>query len=307
MTTNLCELFVYLYCLFLFLLHFLFGRWMRYKHVVAVVDATPCLHVYRRNLQLGCWFCCLLHGKYTSPISYHADCLRYRLIRCGLLRWSHYTAWNLVRPCFQKLPKTFVSNNIAFGVKIISFNNATTHNICNDLYNDGNDDDGDVDNDGADVWFVQHVRWLYNGTELEADLFYVHEGTINTYAMHFTVPVPADVHDLEFSWQSLTAYPVSFFISKQQQQHEHHLSNTLSNFPTHTHIHTPIHMYNNTRQGLPWESVDRQTNINRTNRLNSRHKTPFPTYISTSTPPTLHEFITPQSGSSYIKTLSHSV
>lgn len=44
---------------------------------------------------------------------------------------------------------------------------------------------------------------------LEADLFYVHEGAINTYAMHFTVPVPADVHDLEFSWQSLTTYPVS--------------------------------------------------------------------------------------------------
>lgn len=44
---------------------------------------------------------------------------------------------------------------------------------------------------------------------LEADLFYVHEGAINTYAMHFTVPVPADVHELEFSWQSLIAYPVS--------------------------------------------------------------------------------------------------
>jgi len=27
--------------------------------------------------------------------------------------------------------------------------------------------------------------------------------------MHFTVPVPADVHELEFSWQSLIAYPVS--------------------------------------------------------------------------------------------------
>lgn len=37
----------------------------------------------------------------------------------------------------------------------------------------------------------------------------MHEGAINTYAMHFTVPVPADVHDLEFSWQSLIAYPVS--------------------------------------------------------------------------------------------------
>lgn len=46
-------------------------------------------------------------------------------------------------------------------------------------------------------------------TGLEADLFYVHEGAINTYAMHFTVPVPADVQDLEFSWQSLTTYPVS--------------------------------------------------------------------------------------------------
>lgn len=40
-------------------------------------------------------------------------------------------------------------------------------------------------------------------------MFYVHEGAINTYAMHFTVPVPADVHELEFSWQSLITYPVS--------------------------------------------------------------------------------------------------
>ncbi|EDW32149.1 GL10588 [Drosophila persimilis] len=48
---------------------------------------------------------------------------------------------------------------------------------------------------------------------LEADLFYVHEGSINTYAMHFTVPVPADVHELEFSWQSLIAYPLPYAIS----------------------------------------------------------------------------------------------
>ncbi|XP_068146176.1 LOW QUALITY PROTEIN: tyrosine-protein kinase Dnt [Drosophila tropicalis] len=48
---------------------------------------------------------------------------------------------------------------------------------------------------------------------LEADLFYVHEGAINTYAMHFTVPVPADVHELEFSWQSLIAYPLPYAIS----------------------------------------------------------------------------------------------
>ncbi|XP_055858556.1 tyrosine-protein kinase Drl isoform X1 [Episyrphus balteatus] len=48
---------------------------------------------------------------------------------------------------------------------------------------------------------------------LEADLFYVHEGAINTYAMHFTVPVPADVHDLEFSWQSQTTYPLPYIIT----------------------------------------------------------------------------------------------
>ncbi|XP_033149153.1 tyrosine-protein kinase Drl [Drosophila busckii] len=48
---------------------------------------------------------------------------------------------------------------------------------------------------------------------LEADLFYVHEGAINTYAMHFTVPVPADVHELEFSWQSLIPYPLRYTIS----------------------------------------------------------------------------------------------
>ncbi|XP_030080966.1 tyrosine-protein kinase RYK [Drosophila hydei] len=48
---------------------------------------------------------------------------------------------------------------------------------------------------------------------LEADLFYVHEGAINTYAMHFTVPVPADVHELEFSWQSLITYPLRYTIS----------------------------------------------------------------------------------------------
>lgn len=53
------------------------------------------------------------------------------------------------------------------------------------------------------------ILHLFAFAGLEADLFYVHEGAINTYAMHFTVPVPADVHELEFSWQSLIAYPVS--------------------------------------------------------------------------------------------------
>ena len=44
---------------------------------------------------------------------------------------------------------------------------------------------------------------------LEAELYYVKEGVVNTYAMNFVVPVPASIADLEFSWQSLVGYPVS--------------------------------------------------------------------------------------------------
>ncbi|KAI8038409.1 hypothetical protein M5D96_008307 [Drosophila gunungcola] len=60
--------------------------------------------------------------------------------------------------------------------------------------------------------FISHLE-VMKLMGLEADLFYVHEGAINTYAMHFTVPVPADVHELEFSWQSLIAYPLPYAIS----------------------------------------------------------------------------------------------
>ena len=49
---------------------------------------------------------------------------------------------------------------------------------------------------------------------LEADLFYVHEGAINNFAIQFRVPLPADHYDVEFSWESLTSYPVSGVKSK---------------------------------------------------------------------------------------------
>ncbi|CAD6235989.1 GSCOCG00008038001-RA-CDS, partial [Cotesia congregata] len=42
---------------------------------------------------------------------------------------------------------------------------------------------------------------------LEAELFYVREGVVNAYAMSFVVPVPANIADLEFSWQSLAGIP----------------------------------------------------------------------------------------------------
>lgn len=45
-------------------------------------------------------------------------------------------------------------------------------------------------------------------TGLDAELFYVRNGVVNSYAMIFVVPVPADIYDLEFTWQSLTEYPV---------------------------------------------------------------------------------------------------
>lgn len=47
---------------------------------------------------------------------------------------------------------------------------------------------------------------------LEAELYYVREGVVNAYAMTFVVPVPANIADLEFSWQSLAGVPVSKFI-----------------------------------------------------------------------------------------------
>ncbi|KYN44237.1 Tyrosine-protein kinase RYK, partial [Trachymyrmex septentrionalis] len=45
---------------------------------------------------------------------------------------------------------------------------------------------------------------------LEAELYYVREGVVNTYAMNFVVPVPANIADLEFSWQSLVGHPLRY-------------------------------------------------------------------------------------------------
>ncbi|CAK9823931.1 Tyrosine-protein kinase Dnt [Anthophora retusa] len=45
---------------------------------------------------------------------------------------------------------------------------------------------------------------------LEAELYYVREGVVNTYAMNFVVPVHADITDLEFSWQSLAGQPLPY-------------------------------------------------------------------------------------------------
>lgn len=43
-------------------------------------------------------------------------------------------------------------------------------------------------------------------------MYYVREGVVNTYAMNFVVPVPANIADLEFSWQSLAGHPVRTYV-----------------------------------------------------------------------------------------------
>jgi hypothetical protein len=49
---------------------------------------------------------------------------------------------------------------------------------------------------------------------LSAELYYVREGQINDYALHFTVPVPANVKNIAFTWQSVAGKPVSELFMK---------------------------------------------------------------------------------------------
>ncbi|XKL60975.1 hypothetical protein PGB90_008032 [Kerria lacca] len=54
----------------------------------------------------------------------------------------------------------------------------------------------------------QEVKRLL-GTSSE--LYYVRNGVVNTYAMNFEVPVPANISQLEFSWCSLIRHPLPYF------------------------------------------------------------------------------------------------
>ncbi|XP_050077481.1 tyrosine-protein kinase Dnt [Anopheles maculipalpis] len=48
---------------------------------------------------------------------------------------------------------------------------------------------------------------------LSAEIYYVREGQVNAYALHFTVPVPADVEEISFTWQSLADRPLPYRIN----------------------------------------------------------------------------------------------
>lgn len=54
---------------------------------------------------------------------------------------------------------------------------------------------------------MYNVKLFVIGTSSE--LYYVRNGVVNTYAMNFEVPVPANISQLEFSWCSLIRHPVS--------------------------------------------------------------------------------------------------
>ncbi|KAG5893541.1 hypothetical protein JTB14_013626 [Gonioctena quinquepunctata] len=44
---------------------------------------------------------------------------------------------------------------------------------------------------------------------INAELFYVHKGVVNTYALNFVVMIPSHINEIQFSWQSLVNYSVS--------------------------------------------------------------------------------------------------
>lgn len=53
-------------------------------------------------------------------------------------------------------------------------------------------------------WFV---------TGVSAEVYYVRDGHINNYALNFIVPVPANVRDISFTWQSLAGRTLPYSIN----------------------------------------------------------------------------------------------
>ncbi|XP_055389330.1 tyrosine-protein kinase Dnt [Condylostylus longicornis] len=50
---------------------------------------------------------------------------------------------------------------------------------------------------------------------VSAELYYVRDGQINDYALNFVVPVPANVKEIAFTWQSLAGRPLPYTINIQ--------------------------------------------------------------------------------------------
>ncbi|XP_018577842.1 tyrosine-protein kinase Dnt-like [Anoplophora glabripennis] len=48
---------------------------------------------------------------------------------------------------------------------------------------------------------------------INAELFYVHKGVVNTYALNFVVMIPSHINEIQFSWQSLMNYSLPYVIA----------------------------------------------------------------------------------------------
>ena len=59
---------------------------------------------------------------------------------------------------------------------------------------------------------IVYQSYLFLFLGLSAELYYVRDGQVNEYALHFTVPVPANVKDISFTWQSLAGRPVNITV-----------------------------------------------------------------------------------------------
>ncbi|KAI8119406.1 Tyrosine-protein kinase Drl [Lucilia cuprina] len=48
---------------------------------------------------------------------------------------------------------------------------------------------------------------------VSAELYYVREGQVNDYALNFAVPVPANINEISFTWQSLAHNPLPYSLN----------------------------------------------------------------------------------------------
>lgn len=54
---------------------------------------------------------------------------------------------------------------------------------------------------------------IFSLAGVSAELYYVRDGQVNDYALNFAVPVPANVNEISFTWQSLAHHPLPYSVN----------------------------------------------------------------------------------------------
>lgn len=101
------------------------------------------------------------------------------------------------------------------------------HLLCTSLFLNGLPPHTSPNNSNIITYSPSFPHLSSENAGLNAELFYVRNGSVNKYAMLFVIPVNASIYDLEFSWQSLTSHPVSAYRRANYT--------TTRNTATHTH------------------------------------------------------------------------